>query len=124
MLKQPKTVARTNCYQVRSRKSAIPASRAPEKQNSTRLGKTTPPQAARMNQIILSAVRWCRQKDRTVLEDWIIPERFENLMGGMAEAVWGLTGGRNWSDQTAFLRSAAGAVYMQELEKVQRALPW
>ena len=77
---------------------------------------THPPQAARMNCIMIWAIRWCR-KVRPGLEVWMTSERFFDLMAGVATAIWGPTGDvqKGWGAQSAFLKSEAGIAYLQAL---------
>lgn len=71
---------------------------------------THPPQAWRMNCVMEQGVRWCKQ-NRPGLVEWMTPDRFQILMRSAAEATWGMNGGKDWSAQIAFLRSADGAEY-------------
>lgn len=85
---------------------------------------THPPQAARMDRLMASTIRWCEQYNHGDLAAWMTPDdRFRKLMNGMAVAVWGMNGGVDWAAQTAFLRSEAGSDYMKRLDAAQKDLP-
>lgn len=73
-----------------------------------------PPQAARMNLIMHHVEMWCVQ-NRPRLRDWMTLSRFQILMRGAAEAIWGVTGAVDWAAQTAFFRSEAGTEYTKRL---------
>ncbi|MGO9095612.1 MAG: M48 family metalloprotease [Bryobacteraceae bacterium] len=77
---------------------------------------THPPQAARMNFLVYQAIGWCRQ-NRPSLEAWMTRDRFQGLMNGVAEATWGMNGGRDWGAQTAFLQSEDGSEYIRKLDR-------
>jgi hypothetical protein len=79
---------------------------------STVYGLTHPPQAARMNWVMLEARRWCSYY-QPGLGEWMTNEHFNFLMSIVAEATWGAAGSRNWADQTEFFRSRDGAEYLQ-----------
>jgi hypothetical protein len=77
---------------------------------------THPPQSARMNCLMQQAMKWCK-RNRPNLESWMTLNRFQKLMNGVAEATWGMNGGKDWAEQTEFLRSEDGAEYVTKLEK-------
>lgn len=76
---------------------------------------THPPQAVRMNLVMHGVKQWCKQ-NRPTLGQWMTLERFQTLMNAVAVATWGMNGGRNWSEQTTFLRSADGDKYIRQLD--------
>jgi hypothetical protein len=80
---------------------------------------THPPQAARMNFLMLEASGWCKQ-NRPELERWM-KGRYHNLMNAAAEATCGKSGAQVWGDQTAFLRSEEGAEYISALARGVKA---
>ena len=89
--------------------------RPPITLDSARLYRLThPPQSARMNSLMHQAIGWCRQ-NRTALEAWMTPGRFQVLMNGVAEATWGMNGGGDWAAQVAFLQSEEGSEYIRKL---------
>ena len=81
---------------------------------------THPPQAARMNSIMQSAIAWCKQ-NRPALVPWMTRDRFQALMSAAAKATWGLNGGNDWHAQTAFLQSEEGATYISRLDECVKA---
>jgi hypothetical protein len=81
---------------------------------------THPPQAARMNFLMHQAIFWCKQK-RPGLEAWMTLDRFQRLMKGVAEATWGMNGGKDWVQQIEFLRSEDGAEYVRKLDRSLKA---
>lgn len=76
---------------------------------------THPPQAARMNEIMHGVRTWCGQ-NLPALEVWMTLERFQVLMHAAREATSGLSGARDWSQQTEFFRTQAGAEYFRKLK--------
>ena len=89
--------------------------------NNTVYTFTHPPQALRMNYVMHNTISWCKQ-NRPSLEAWLTLNRYQLLMRAVAEVTWGPTGGRNWSEQTAFLSCAAGDEYTRQLSKQVDAL--
>lgn len=81
---------------------------------------THPPQAARMNYVMHNAIGWCRQ-NRPGLEAWMTTDRFQRLMSSVAAATWGMNGGSDWREQTAFLQSEVGSEYLRKLNRCLRA---
>jgi hypothetical protein len=81
---------------------------------------THPPQAARMNCLMQQAISWCKQK-RPGLQAWMTLDRFRRLMRAVAEATWGMNGGRDWAAQIAFLQSEDGAEYFRKLDRSLKA---
>ena len=77
--------------------------------------RSHPPQSARMNWIMHAAIAWCQQ-NRPELKAWMTRERFQMLMRAVAEASWGMNGGKDWSDQTTFLQSEPGREYVERLD--------
>jgi hypothetical protein len=75
---------------------------------------THPPQAARLNYLMESAIAWCRQ-NRPSLVIWMTPDRFQEIMKAVAQATWGTSGGSTWGAQSAFLPSEAGIKYINRL---------
>ena len=78
--------------------------------------RSHPPQSARMNWIMHAAIGWCQQ-NRPDLATWITKDRFQMLMRAVAAATWGMNGGTDWSDQTAFLLSEPGSEYVKKLDE-------
>jgi hypothetical protein len=74
-----------------------------------------PPQAARMNCVMQQARRWCDFK-RPGLNNWMTLERFNIMMNIVVHATWGMNGGKDWSEQTAFFRSEDGTEYFRKLD--------
>jgi len=90
--------------------------RRPASIDSSRIYKLThPPQAARMNWIMHSAINWCEQ-NRPDLKVWMTRDWFQILMSAAATATWGMNGGSDWRAQTAFLQSVDGAEYIKRLD--------
>jgi hypothetical protein len=83
-------------------------------------GLTHPPQAARMNFLMHQAILWCKQK-RPGLDAWMTLDRFQKLMNSVAEATWGMNGGKDWVEQIDFLRSEEGTGYVRKLERSLKA---
>jgi hypothetical protein len=79
-----------------------------------------PPQAARMNNVMQQANRWCSY-NRPLLSEWMTNERFNFLMSVIAEATLGPGGSGNWADQTEFFRSSSGAEYLAQLDQHWKA---
>ncbi len=66
---------------------------------------------------------WCR-KYRPPLAAWLTLEGFQAFMDVVEEATALITGGKNWSEQTAFLQSEAGAEYYRRFaEQFARIAP-
>ena len=78
-----------------------------------------PPQAARMNLLMQQAISWCKQ-NRSALVEWMSLQRFQSLMNAIEAATWGLNGGKDWSEQTAFFSSEAGHEYFSRLDKLMK----
>lgn len=78
--------------------------------------RTHPLQAARMSWIMRNATRWCNQNNRAVLAAYMTLDKFQLLMNIVSAAITGMTGGHNWTEQTAFLQSDAGSKYFKQLE--------
>lgn len=76
-----------------------------------------PPTGARLNFFMQTAVAWC-EPNRVSLKTWMTNERFLGLLAHVAEVVWEPEDERykDWSAQTAFLRSGDGAAYLQKLK--------
>jgi len=79
-----------------------------------------PPQAARMNSLMQQAINWCKQ-NRSALAAWMTLSRFQKLLRIVEETTWGMNGGCDWAEQTAFLQSAEGIEYTKELDKSFKA---
>jgi hypothetical protein len=95
--------------------------RAPEVLDKSAIYKLThPPQAARMNCLMQQAIGWCKQ-NRPSLAACMTLNRFQHLMEVVAEATWGINGGRSWAAQTSFLQSGEGAEYFKKLDKALKA---
>jgi hypothetical protein len=84
---------------------------------------THPPQAARMNCVMLQARRWC-DFNRPGLGPWMTAERFNTMMGVVVHATWGMNGGKDWAAQTAFFESKDGAEYFRKLDADLAAHIW
>jgi hypothetical protein len=65
-----------------------------------------------------STISWCNQ-NRPALEAWMTLNRYQAYMRAVVEAIWGASGGANWSAQHAFLSSASGMEYMKRLEELR-----
>ncbi len=76
---------------------------------------THPPQAARMNCVMLQACRWS-DLNRPGLSQWMTAERFNIMMRLVVRATWGMNGGMDWAAQTAFFESEDGAEYFRKLD--------
>jgi hypothetical protein len=95
--------------------------RPPDKLDGTAIYKLThPPQAARMNCLMQQAIAWCKQ-NLPALAEWMTLSRFQNIMEVVAEATWGMNGGRSWESQTSFLQSEEGAEYFGRLDQALKA---
>jgi hypothetical protein len=66
------------------------------------------------------AINWCAH-NRPELGNWMTLDRFQDLMNRVAQATWGMNGGKDWTDQTAFLRSEDGAEYYRRLDQSLKA---
>ena len=75
---------------------------------------THPPQAARLNYLMESAIAWCKQ-NRPSLAVWMTRDRFQEIMKAVAKATWGMNGGVTWEAQSAFLVSELGTEYLKTL---------
>jgi hypothetical protein len=73
-----------------------------------------PPQAARMQRILLTIDMWARNS-----RPWIALEAtlhiFPSLIGAVEDALAPVTGAHNWEQQVGFLRTSAGERYMEAL---------
>src|SRR6266436_8626749 len=78
---------------------------------------THPPQAARMNAIMHRVKVWCQQ-NRSALETWLTLERFQGLMTAAREATAEMSATRDWSKQTEFFHTQAGAEYFKQLDEL------
>lgn len=76
-----------------------------------------PPQAARMNAIMIRVKVWCQQ-NRPALAAWLTLERFQELMNVVREAIAEIKTARDWSKQTEFFRSTAGSEYFKRLHEL------
>ncbi len=91
--------------------------RTPSTVESAKIYKLThPPQAARMNFIMHSAVNWCKQ-NRPHLESYMTIKRFQMLRRATATATWGMNGGTDWALQIAFLQTDEGSRYISKLDE-------
>jgi len=81
---------------------------------STIYNRTHPPQAARMNEIMHSAIGWCKQ-NRPDLVAVLTLSKFQTLMTVVLAAISGMNGIGDWSGQTAFLASESGSEYSKKL---------
>ena len=88
--------------------------------NASIYALTHPPQAARMDYVMRHAMAWCKQ-NRPGLEAQMTIDRFRMLMNAVAEATWGMNGGRDWAAQTASLLSQGGSEYLKSLDKSLKA---
>jgi len=75
---------------------------------------THPPQAVRMNFVMLEAMGWCKQ-NRPELQAWMTATRFQQLMNAATRATLGMSGGQVWGRQAAFMNSERGTEYMRAL---------
>lgn len=73
-----------------------------------------PPQAARMDFIMRTAVNWCRQH-RPALAEWMSPEAFDKIMSTLAYVTPGADAGQGWAAQTTFLQTKIGDAYLKTL---------
>jgi len=74
---------------------------------------THPPQAARMNEVMHRVQTWCEQ-NRPALGAWMTLGRFQRLLR-TAEASSEVNGALDWSQQTEFFLTQAGADYFRRL---------
>lgn len=77
---------------------------------------THPPQPARLDSLMETAIGWCQQ-NRPELEKRMPPEKFDALLSSVAGLIWGSdeTRSLNWTSQLEFLRSSDGAEYIRKL---------
>lgn len=75
---------------------------------------THPAAAARMNYVMRDQRQWCAN-NRARLEQCITIALFQNLMSGI-DKVLADGKGQRWAQQTTFLHSPVGTVYMEELQ--------
>ena len=75
-----------------------------------------PPQPARLNSLMETAIAWCRQ-NRDDLAQRMTEQRFNQLLSHVASAIWEPDDSRNqsWIQQVEFLRSADGVEYLRKL---------
>ena len=83
--------------------------------------RSHPLQAARMRWVMNNAINWCKQNDRLALAAYMTVNRFQSLMLVVATAISGMNGGRDWREQTAFLKSQDGSKYLKQLEALVKA---
>jgi hypothetical protein len=81
---------------------------------STIYNRSHPPPAARMSEIMHSAIGWCKQ-NRPALVAVMTLDKFQTLTTVVSAALSGMNGGTDWSGQTAFLKSENGSEYSTEL---------
>ena len=74
---------------------------------------THPAAAARMNFVMRDVQQWCTH-NRIRLVEWVTIDLFQKLMHGI-DQVLADGKGKRWAQQTAFLQSSDGAVYMEIL---------
>ena len=77
---------------------------------------THPPQAARMNEIMRNVRSWCQQ-NRPALGAWMTLERFQGLMRAARQAISESNVSGDWSQQTEFFLTEAGAEYFRQLHE-------
>jgi hypothetical protein len=83
--------------------------------------RTHPLQAARMRWIMNNAINWCKQNNRPALATYMTVNRFQTLMLVVATATSAVNGGRDWREQTAFLKSEDGSEYLKQLTVLVKA---
>ena len=81
---------------------------------------THPPQAARMNSVMQTAVTWCKQF-RPDLTDSLSKQRFRKTMDAVGAATWGGNNVTGWGPQVAFLYSEHATEYFRKLDERVRA---
>jgi len=74
-----------------------------------------PPQAARMQRILLIVDMWAAEGSRPWLALDATHHVFPTLIAGVEDALAPMTGAHNWQQQVSFLRTPAGAGYMAAL---------
>lgn len=77
--------------------------------------RTHPLQAARMRWVMNNTINWCKQNNRPALAAYMTVNRFQTLMLVVATAISRMNGGRDWQEQTAFLKSGDGSKYLEQL---------
>lgn len=80
-----------------------------------------PPQAARLHVLMQHAVMWCTQ-NRRLLANWMTVDRFQMLMGTIANTLSGGERWTQWAAQVAFLRSPDGKAYSRDMTERLDAL--
>jgi hypothetical protein len=75
-----------------------------------------PPQAARMNEIVHNVRTWCG-RNRPALGAWMTLECFQALMRAARATTSELNGALDWSRQTEFFLTQAGAEYFRSLHQ-------
>jgi hypothetical protein len=83
--------------------------------------RSHPLQAARMRWVMNNTINWCKQNDRPALAAYMTVARFQTLMLVIATAISRINGERDWSEQTAFLKSKAGSSYLNQLTLLVRS---
>ena len=75
-----------------------------------------PPQPARLDSLMETAIGWCRQ-NRPELEKSMQAEKFNALLSSVAGVIWepDETRSQNWTSQVEFLGSSDGAEYIRKL---------
>jgi hypothetical protein len=73
-----------------------------------------PPQAGRMERILLTIDMWAKDSHPWLTFD-ATQRKFPALIGAVEEALAPVTGAHNWEQQVGFLRTSVGASYMAAL---------
>jgi hypothetical protein len=95
--------------------------RAPDEVNADAIYKLDhPPQAARMNVIMLEVREWWK-RNRSGVPSWLNLEWFQSLLHVAQDATHGLRE-ITWERQTAFLRSTDGQCYFELLSAERSVL--
>jgi hypothetical protein len=84
-------------------------------------GRSHPLQAVRMRWVMNNALNWCKQNDRLALAAYMTVNRFQTLMLVVATAISKMNGGRDWRQQSSFLKSAEGSKYLKQLTVLVKA---
>jgi len=84
--------------------------------NATVYRLSHPPQAARLNFIMHSAINWCSQNE-PALVGYMNLERFQAILAAVELVAREMNGGFDWSGQTGFLGSPDGANYIGKLDR-------
>jgi hypothetical protein len=94
----------------------------PMKFNKTTVREATHPFfLARMNVVMYDLNGWCELR-RPELGNWGTPDKFQEIMGYVQQAVDNDDFASAWSQQSDFLKSSEGKQYLDDLYAAQRRL--